>query len=94
MHLKGDFYGEVLMKNLKTFISGILGLKFSWMLIQSENENLNNSSYSSYDRLPPTLKQMNHRYDSNKAASSKEKYKFFIQLLLSYITCNTLTVNI
>ena len=70
-HLKGDFYGEISMRNLKTFISGILGLKYSWMMLKtSQNARKENSlSRTSYDRLPPNLKLLSsHVYDKKKYA--------------------------
>ena len=75
-HLKGDFYGEVSMRNLKTFISGIMGLRYSWMMLKtSENSRKENSlNRISYDRLPQNLKLLSsHRYDKRKYARHQKK---------------------
>lgn len=37
MHMKGDKYANI--DNLKTFLYGIWGLKYPWMIEAQENEN-------------------------------------------------------
>lgn len=64
-HLKGDFYGEVLMKNLKSFIWGILGLKYTWMLHKNE-ESTSSKEFKSYDSR---LKSM--KYSTSKLKTIK-----------------------
>jgi hypothetical protein len=70
MHMKGDYHANI--DNLKTFIYGVLGLKYPWMLNKLELEN--NDSYSnrsSAERISPSMRLLGtHFLDSTKQAAS------------------------
>jgi len=66
MHLKGEYHGTV--NNLRTFLYGILGLKFPWMLIKSDKEHPENSSNYIYTERSTSSKRYygTQRVDNHK----------------------------
>lgn len=70
-HIRGEVYVDV--ANLKTFLFGILGIKFPWMLLeQSETDaQANNIHHSSFQRNKPIGHHRSEGHDSgNKGFST------------------------
>ena len=60
--------------NLKTFLYGILGLKYSWMLIKAENENIEAHHYrKSHDKISPAMRLIRNRMLEGSKDSCKNK---------------------
>ena len=60
MHMKGEYHANI--PNLKIFIYGILGLKYSWMLSQDTDTSENHSCRSSTERITPGVRLLGNHY--------------------------------
>lgn len=74
MHLKGDYHANIL--NLRIFMFGIIGLKYSWMLKRPEVDILKNKSSSIItERTSPTMRLGGNKF--NKKSKKKEGKRNF-----------------
>lgn len=61
MHIKGDYHANI--QNLRTFIYGIMGLKYDWMLYKPESENVEHRENThSNERISPAMKLLGSHY--------------------------------
>jgi hypothetical protein len=75
LHMKGDYYANI--ENLKTFIYGMLGLKYPWMLNKPEIENIDSiSNRSSAERISPAMRLLGTQFldCAKQTATHKTKH--------------------
>ena len=65
VHIKGDYHANI--NNLKVFLYGILGIKYSWMLNKKEKDTSESRSFSnSTGRASPAMRLLGIQFKESK----------------------------